>query len=432
MARVLVIGAYGLIGREVTQALLARGHAVRGLGRSEAAARRAFAELDWQFGDLRQMQEARDWQEALRGVDGVVNCAGALQDGPSDDLAAVHHGAVAALAEGCEKANARLVQISAVGVQEHANLPFMTTKAQGDAAIKASGCDYIIFRPALVIAQEAYGGTALLRMLAAMPFVQLQAMGGAEVQTVAASDLAEAVCKAVEGELPRGFECDLLEEDSHALSEIVTRTRSWLGFSDAFATFDLPRWMARAVSAGADALGCLGWRGPLRSAAMETLEHGVTGDASVWRAAGQAPLKTLDQTYASLHAGAAERMAARMALLMPLAVATLVLFWALSGVIGLLTLSAAADVLTAAGWGVGLAKASVAFWALVDIGLAALLLWRRTARLACLLMVAVAALYLAMGTLVTPWLWADPLGPMVKILPAMMLAALSAQLVSAR
>ena len=47
---------------------------------------------------------------------------------------------------------------------------------------------------------------------------------------------------------------------------------------------------------------------------------------------------------------------------------------------------------------------------------------RRSAQVALLGMVAVSAAYLLGGTLLRPDLWADPLGPFVKILPGAVLA----------
>ncbi len=303
---VLVLGAYGLIGQEISAALLAAGHQVQGLGRSKSAALSAFPDIAWHIADLRQMQATELWLPLITGCEAVVNCAGALQDGPRDDLAAVHFGAMNALAQACAQKGTKLVQISAVGTENSAS-PFMASKAQGDAAIRASGCEYVILRPGLVLAQSAYGGTALLRLLAALPLVQLQAMGDAKVQCVAASDVASAVCAAIAGELPERFEADLVELERHSLSQVQSAMRAWLGFAPARLALNLPLWLARIVSRGADMLGHLGWRGPLRRAALDALEQGVTGDDSAWRAAGQPPLKSLHETLGTLRADASRR-----------------------------------------------------------------------------------------------------------------------------
>ena len=114
--RVLVLGAYGLIGAGVTRHLRKAGHTVTGLGRNEAAARRVLPEIDWIIHDMAAMASPGDWLPATEGFDAVVNCAGALQDGPRDHLKAIHADAVAALANACAGKGLRLVQISAAGV----------------------------------------------------------------------------------------------------------------------------------------------------------------------------------------------------------------------------------------------------------------------------------------------------------------------------
>jgi Na+/proline symporter len=60
------------------------------------------------------------------------------------------------------------------------------------------------------------------------------------------------------------------------------------------------------------------------------------------------------------------------------------------------------------------------------------LLWRKWTRRAAWASIVVAAGYLAAGTWLTPELWADPLGPFVKVLPAMALALAVAALVEER
>ena len=432
MTRVLVLGAYGMIGRAVTRDLLDRGHHVTGFGRSIREARRTFPGLDWFIHDMAHMTIPADWFPYLRGIDVVVNAAGALQDGPQDDLTAVHATSVAALAEACATHGTALVQISAAGVTPDATTHFFRSKAAGDAAIQASGCQFHILRPGLVLSDTAYGGTALLRMLAAVPVIQPLAMADAPVQTIGTRDLARAVAACIDGTIPPGTIADLVEDHPHMLSEIVAAMRAWLGFQPARATIPAPRWLLRLTAKGADALGALGWRSPLRSTALATLESGVLGDPAPWRAASGPPIANLHDTLAAMPARSEDRLAAAMRLAMPFTLATLALFWAFSGLIGLVQLTPAAAILTAQGWPLWTAQLSVAAWAVADIALALGLLWRRTARGAALGMVAVSLAYLALGTLITPALWADPLGPLLKILPGAMLALIAVPMLESR
>src|SRR5689334_7726671 len=98
---VLLLGVNGLIGSHLVATLEASGHRVTGLGRALTSARRRHPLRRVLAADLRRMTAPPAWVEALREVDAVVNCAGALQDGPQDDLAAVHVAAPLALYRAC-------------------------------------------------------------------------------------------------------------------------------------------------------------------------------------------------------------------------------------------------------------------------------------------------------------------------------------------
>lgn len=417
-----MLGAYGFIGSGIVRHLRSSGYQVAGLGRDRRAAIRAFPTLDWTFSDLADLQQQSDWDKILDGIDIVVNCAGALQDGGRDRLDIVHQNAIAALAAACAAKDMAIVQISAIGVNEAADTPFLRTKAAGDLAVQTSGTRHWIIRPGLVIDRTCYGSTALLRMLAAIPLVQPLAMEDAPVQTVGLPDLAEVVELAIRGDIADGAVFDLVEDEPHRLRDVVDAVRSWLGFSPARYRLNIPRPLAYMIAFFADLLGHLGWRSPLRSTALAAVENGVTGDPAAWRALANRPVRDLNSFLNDTPALPADRFAARLGLIMPLTVATLFLFWLLSGVIGLLRIDEAAATLIKAGWSSGMASASVILWSVIDIALAGLLMMRKHAVKACIAMAIVSGIYLVAGTVVTPELWIDPLGPLVKIVPAMILA----------
>ncbi|MEX0316612.1 MAG: SDR family oxidoreductase [Ruegeria sp.] len=428
---VLILGAYGFIGASVARALVAGGHRVTGLARDVSMASRVLPGIEVIDGDLRQMTGTGAWRAYLDTVDVVVNCAGALQDGGQDDLAAVHHHAIAALGQACAQRGVAVVQISAIGAEPSANTAFMRTKAEGDAALRESGARLWVLRPGLVIGQTAYGGTGLLRMLAGVPVLQPLAMPRTPVQCVGMDDLCRAVVSAVRGELPEGT-YDLVEDQPQSLAEVVAETRRWLGFAPARVTVAVPRWATWLIGRCADGLGALGWRSPLRSTALTVMQDGVLGDPGPYRQTSGQGVAPLSQVYAELVAAREHRLAARMSLLMPLVIAMLSLFWLLSGLFGLIRLPEAAALLTGVGWPAALAVASVIFWSLVDIALGAAVLWRPWAARACLAQIAVALLYLIAATWAVPALWADPLGPLVKILPALMLSLVAHQMLESR
>lgn len=425
--RVLVLGAYGLIGEAVARRLLADGHHVAGLGRDTVRASRRLPQIQWIAADLAGLTRAGDWLPLLEkiGAEAIVNCAGALQNGARDDVARVQSAAMRALYDAAPRTGVtRVIQISAPRADDGADTTFMRTKGEADAALAATSLDWIILRPGLVIGPQAYGGTALLRALASVPLVQPALGGMGAIQTVALTDVADAVARAVRGDIPVHATYDLVEDEAHSLDEVARAMRHWLGWSDAPGPM-VPAW---AVALGArigDALGWLGWRPPLRTTAIRELQAGVTGDPGPWRAATGAPLSSLSATLAAMPSTVQERWFARSFLLKPAVIATLSAFWLITGIVTLLDPEAAARVLTLRGLPHGLATSFAVGGALVDIALGLAMLWRPAMMAAAQGMIVVTLAYLAGGTLLAPDLWADPLGPLVKAVPAMLLAVVA-------
>ena len=416
---VLVLGAYGLIGAEVVRDLEDADFGVICLGRNANTANRVLPDHKWRIHDVTNLTKPSDWNDPLDGISHVVNCSGALQSGSGTDLEVLHHITVDALAHACAERDIRLIQISAVGVSLAADTEFMRTKAQGDAAIQAAMQDYVIIKPGLVLSHSGYGGTQLLRMIAAVPLVQCVAYGDATVQTVGITDVTQCIVRAVRGEYAKNRTFDLVEKDTHTLADVNAVVRGWLGFRDPLISLNVPNAVANVISKVADIFGFLGWRSPLRSTAIQVLRTGVVGnhDASVLP-----HTNSLSETLAGMPARSEDRIAAQMALMMPLLVGMLSVFWIASGTIGFVSYRQASLVLTDTGWPSGFATASVLFWSVVDIGLGIGVMIRRYAAKACLTMIAVGMIYMIFATVFVPNLWLDPLGPLVKILPSIGLA----------
>lgn len=431
MRRAVVLGAYGLIGSACLRVLKADGFEVVGVGRSRAAGLRADPGITWVAQDVARASP-EGWEALLDGADVVVNAAGALQDGTRDRLAGIHEDAVARMVDALRGSRVRVIQISAAGASEGAATEFLRSKARGDARLMRSDLDWVILRPTLVIGPQAFGGTALLRAAAAVPLVFARVLPDSPVQTVSVDDVAQAVLRAARGEVPTRAVLDLTEAGTRSLADTIATIRRWQGFPPWRLGVAVPRPPLRALARAADALGWLGWRSPLRTTAIRTLEDGVTGDPSAWLAAGGAPCRSLEHTLADLPSTVQERWFARMYLLLPLVLGTLALFWVLSGLIGLARRGAAEAVLTDRGLRSSLAGLAVMGGSAVDLALGLAVLWRPWARAACLGMVAVALAYLIAATLLAPDLWADPLGPLLKVLPSIILALVGAALLDER
>jgi uncharacterized protein YbjT (DUF2867 family) len=418
--RVLVIGAYGLIGAYVVARLLRDGHEVIGCGRDIVVAARRMPQVRWVRINLAAM-DVDDWRVQLSGVEAVVNCAGALQDGPRDSLRAVHVDGVVTLARACVVAGVRrFVQISAAGVDAGPGA-FSHTKLEADTRLAQLDLDWVILRPGLVLAPAAFGGSALLRGLAAFPGFVPAIHADAVVQVTSVEDLAEAVGRAVLPGAPAKVVCDLAAPEPTRLGDVLRALRGWLGLPPA-AVVSLPPFLGRTAALAADGLAWLGWRSPMRSAAVAQLAAGVSahpGDAQSLLGVAPHGLAEILERWPS---GVQERWFARLYFLKPIMLATLAAFWCVSGVVGILHRGEGARILARAGIDEPIAQTVVIGGAIIDLVLGLLICGRKTAPFALKSALIVTASYLVGATLWRADLWGDPLGPLVKTLPAAVLA----------
>jgi predicted permease len=125
-----------------------------------------------------------------------------------------------------------------------------------------------------------------------------------------------------------------------------------------------------------------------------------------------------------------EKWFARLYLAKALILPTLVVFWVASGAIALtIAFSAAARILTSHGFAPTLAYAVVAASSIMDISVGLAIAFKRTCRFGLLAGIGVSLFYMAGAAVLTPDMWIEPLGALVKTGPAivLMLVALALQ-----
>jgi uncharacterized protein YbjT (DUF2867 family) len=418
--RVLLLGATGLIGAAIAARLRADRHELVGLARRlDPAARRVPAHR-WIRQDLRDLRTAEDWLPHLAGIDAVVNCAGVLQDSPRDSTRAVHDAAPRALWQACAAAGVRrIVHFSAIGVDRGGLTLFSRTKLGGDAALAASGLDWVILRPSVVVGRPAYGGSALFRGLAALPFLPVVPDTG-PIDVVQLDDVAETVARLLAPGAPSGVSLELAGPDRLSFDEVVAAYRRWLGWPPA-RRLRLPAFLFAAAWRAGDLVAWLGWRPPVRSTARRELVRGAIGDGGAWTEVTGIRPQSLADALAAEPASVQERWFARLYLLKPVAIGTFALFWLMTGLVSLGPgYGHAVDVMemTAAA---RFAEPAVIGGALLDLAVGAAILWRRTTRPALVAAFLVSLLYLLLGSWLLPSLWADSLGPMMKVWPILAL-----------
>ena len=418
--RVGVLGATGLIGSAVVARLLADGHQVLGWARSTAVAARSQPAASWQAIDMSRLTAAEDWNCHLAGLDAVVNCAGLLQDAPGESVEAVHARAVAALALACERSGVRrVIQVSAIGLDAGTPTAFSRTKHAGDTALMARDLEWVVLRPSVVVGRRAYGGSALFRALATLPILPVVKETG-PLDIVALDDVAATVAFFLQPGATSRVALDLAGPQHLSFADVIRLYRAWLGWPEA-RMMGVSATVAGFVFRLGDAAGLLGWRPPVRSTILREIRRGAAGDPRQWQEmTGIAP-QSLTAALSAEPAGVQERWFAVLYLLKPVVLATLSLFWIATGLISLGPAASAGEtLLQEAGTG-ALALPLALAGALADLAIGLGIAWRRTARLALAGGVVLSIVYALSATALVPRLWLDPLGPLVKIVPIVVL-----------
>jgi uncharacterized protein YbjT (DUF2867 family) len=417
--RVLVVGVNGLIGSAVAARLAAQGHEVVGVTRRRRRRPNLLITTEVTI-DVARAVDPAEWLAHLRGIDAVVNCAGVLQDSPRDSAAGVHRDGIAALFRACERTGVRrVVHLSALGVDRHASTAFSRTKLAGDELLMSCDLDWIILRPSLVIGRPAYGASALIRGLAALPFMPLVPDTGV-LQIVHLDDVVDAVVFFLRPDAPTRRAIEIAGPRRWQFEDVVRLFRKWLRFAPA-RSFRVPHWTSSAMFYLGDTVSLLGWRPPMRSTARAEIARGLIGDASEWvRLTGIKP-RDIETALAAEPASVQERWFAWLYLLKPVVFALLSLFWIVTG-------------LTSLGSGFGIGKHlmeeagagefagwSVIVGALLDIAIGLGIVIRPLARVALFAALGGSLFYAVGSTILLPQLWADPLDAFLKIGPVIAL-----------
>ena len=417
--KVLVTGATGLIGSAICARLASEGHIVLGTTRNRAPAQ-SLAISQWIQADMAQFTSPDAWRSALEGVDAVVNCVGVLQDSPREDLYVAHVAGVSALFEACEKFGIRrVIHFSAIGVDRAQVSDFSATKHQGDLALQRLHIDWIILRPSVVLGRPVFGASALIRGLAALPWVPVMGRTG-ELQVVTLDDVVQTVVFFLDPAAPARLELELAGPERLSMADIIAHYRNWLGLKPA-RRLQLPEPVAGLLYSAGDFAGLLGWRPPVRSTARKEVARGAIGDPAQWTERTGIQPKRLAAFLAETPATVQERWFAKLYFLKPLVFIIIALFWLSTGIISLTAgFQIGVGLMVRAGTGV-LAAPGVVAGAIADILVGLAVAYRPTTWHGLWAAIALSCFYIVAGTILLPELWNEPLGPLLKIWPILAL-----------
>lgn len=412
--RVFVTGAGGFIGAHIVAELVRAGHEV-----ISAVRRPAQADPKAVACDMAVDTRVEDWLLRLQGVDAVVNAAGILRESGNNRFDAVHRDAPCALFRACEQAGVkRVVQISAVGDPDDTG--FIRSKHEGDRCLSSLAIDWVVVRPSVVYAASgSYGGTSLLRAMAATPLALfLPGNGQQRLQPIAATDLGRLVVHLVEGKGGSKQVLEAVGPEVVTMEQYLRAFRRWLGVPMRLVV-RVPLWLIKPLAWLGERFG----RGPLGMTMYTMMQRGNVGgpDAvqKLHATVAFTPL-SLEQELRTHPAHVQDRWHAHLYFLRPALRLSLAFLWLASGLVGLLTpMSEAARWLVPVGIPAAAIPALVLATSVLDllVGAALLLSWQ--VRRAGVLMLLMLLAYTALLGVLAPALWLEPFGGLIKNIPLM-------------
>ncbi len=196
MARVLLLGGTGLLGRAVGRRLLADGHQLRVLVRDPDRAGQYFGRANVLVGD---MLDAGRLESACRGAEVAINLVAARRNRPQSILQVNIDGA-RLLGEAARAAGLRnVVHVSSIGAQLDSRLRYLSSRWMGEDRLRQSGVPTAILRFSIIVGPEG-GLVRDFERVAALPGPAMIVAGRAAAcfQPVVLDDAARCVVAAVD------------------------------------------------------------------------------------------------------------------------------------------------------------------------------------------------------------------------------------------
>lgn len=230
MARLIITGANGHLGRRLIEALSMQGHELCALVRSTSAAEAihrqhpALASLNVGVVDYRDATAIAGW---LEGTSAVVHLVGIIRETPGNRYRDAHEATCTALVEAARMANVspHVIYLSILGSNSSSLNACLHSKGAAEEILLASGLPVTVLQVPMVLGEDDFATAALRHK--AMSAVSFGFRLGSLEQPVYAGDVVAAIQGALSA--PPGGRLLLAGPESLTRLELVRRAGAVLG-----------------------------------------------------------------------------------------------------------------------------------------------------------------------------------------------------------
>ncbi len=395
--KTLIIGATGFIGKHIYQALKDAGYEV------EASTR--------DFIDFTTLQDDNNLVNKLQQFDIVVNVVGIIAETKTQTFEQMHTLAPIVLFDACKEAGVKkVIHISALGTQT-GTTAYHTSKNRADEYLRASGLDYAILHPSVVYGDDGKS-TALFQALATLPLTPIVGDGSQLLQPIRIEDLVATVQKCIESE-EKTIELNVAGAEPVTYKELLETFRAWLGLK--------PTKSVSVPTIGTNVLGKILDEPTVNYDNIIMLNEG--NSASVKPLAdflGYTPVG-MKENLGRKEANNAQKLYASLYLLRPFLRLVIGFVWIWSGVVSafLYPQPLALELLHEIGVPIGLDVPLLYVASFLDISIGVLTIMGCCLQGLLSLQIVVIVVYTLLLTLLAPYHWLHPFGPILKNFPLM-------------
>ncbi|MBN2825358.1 MAG: NAD-dependent epimerase/dehydratase family protein [Campylobacterales bacterium] len=390
--KILVLGASGFIGRHIVEGLGGDGYEVVG-----------------KWYDFLQESCVEEWKSRVKGFDVVINAVGIIAESQNKTFQALHTDTPKAIFQACSEAGVkRVIQISALGAEEGAVTLYHQSKKAADDYLKSLDISYAILKPSIVYGEEGKS-TALFKALANLPFLPIIDDGTQKLQPIYIDDLVAAVLKVLQSD-SKQIELNLVGKEPLTYQELLKKFRAWLGKKPT-KSIKIPAALA--------IFGKVLDEPTISKDNLTMLRQGNAADVTPLKDFLGTMPKSMDEAIFATQATKNQKLVTDLCFIRPLLRIIIAFVWIWSGVTSafLYPQEEALALLADVGITGDLALPMLYFASFLDIGIGVFLLLG--VHVVCLLWLSLIVItgYTLILTLLAPFHWLHPFGPVLKNLP---------------